>query len=214
MSMEEAAGERAFIGWAGTECVAHGTLTEVARAAKHVLDSDRTATVTVIDAETAQTVDIDFSGTPDEVVARLRSRRAQGADGRGQAVDAGGATWADSGQAQPRSPGRPRLGVVAREVTLLPRHWEWLNAQPGGASVTLRKLVEEARRTRAGDERARQARDTCYAFLQKIAGNEPGYEEVLRALYAGDKTRFEQLTEEWSPDLCHHARRLAEASFE
>src|ERR1700739_3037247 len=48
--------------------------------------------------------------------------------------------------AETARPGRPKLGVVAREVTLLPRHWDWLATQPGGGSVALRKLVGEARR--------------------------------------------------------------------
>src|SRR5690242_21828486 len=84
-----------------------------------------------------------------------------------------------------RSPGRPRLGVVAREVTLLPRHWEWLAAQPGGASVALRKLVDEARRARAYQDESRAAQERAYRFLQAIAGNLPRYEDALRALFAG-----------------------------
>ena len=114
---------------------------------------------------------------------------------------------------EPRQPGRPKLGVVAREVTLLPRHWDWLNAQPGGASVTLRKLVEEARRATAGEVRVREAREACYRFMSIMAGDAPGYEEALRALYADDRERFESFTEQWPEDVRHHARRLAGAGF-
>ena len=109
----------------------------------------------------------------------------------------------------PAAPGRPKLGVVARQITLLPRHWEWLGEQPGGASVTLRKLVEEARRSTAGEAALRRSREACYRFMTTMAGDEPNYEEALRALFAGDAQRFAALTELWPPDVRDHARRLA-----
>ena len=93
--------------------------------------------------------------------------------------------------AAPRGPGRPRLGVVAREVTLLPRHWDWLAAQPGGASVALRKLVDDARKAAAGGDRRRASQEAAYRFLQALAGDLPLYEEACRALFAGDIRRFE-----------------------
>ena len=105
---------------------------------------------------------------------------------------------------QARGRGRPRLGVVAREVTLLPRHWDWLNSQPGGASVALRKLVEEARRTRGDNDRVRAA----------IAGNLPGFEEALRALFAYDRRRFADLIAGWPQDIRDHAIQLAFADQE
>lgn len=201
--MSDLQSERTCMAWAGTRCLACGDLNQVARSAKEALDADRNETVLILDAETARTIEIDLRGTADEVVARLatplpgREERRAGEDD----------------PTKTRTAGRPKLGVVAREVTLLPRHWEWLNQQPGGASVTLRKLVEEARRTGAPQARVRQARDTCYAFLQKVAGDESGYEEALRALYAGDRGRFEQVTQQWPDDLRHHAARLAAGGF-
>jgi hypothetical protein len=102
---------------------------------------------------------------------------------------------------------------VAREVTLLPRHWDWLNGQPGGASVTLRKLVEEARRLNAAADRKRQARDAAYRFITAIAGNEPGYEEATRALFAGDADRFDTHSRCWPADVQAHARKLASAAL-
>ena len=93
-------------------------------------------------------------------------------------------------QTEPRGRGRPRLGVIAREVTLLPSHWDWLNVQPGGASVALRKLVDAARRTSGDRDRVRAAQESTYSFISAIAGNLPGFEEATRALFAYDRRRF------------------------
>jgi hypothetical protein len=111
--------------------------------------------------------------------------------------------------AEPRGRGRPKLGVVSREVTLLPRHWEWLNAQPGGASVALRKLVDEARRASGDKDRERQARDAAYHFMSTMAGNLPQFEEASRALFAGDRRRFTALIADWPPDIRDHIVKLA-----
>ena len=113
-----------------------------------------------------------------------------------------------------RKPGRPKLGVVPREVTLLPRHWEWLAAQPGGASVALRKLVEHASRANQSQDRIRKSRESAYRFMTAMAGNDPGFEEALRALFAGNHERFEQEIAEWPRDIQAHARKLAAPSFE
>jgi hypothetical protein len=110
---------------------------------------------------------------------------------------------------EPRRRGRPKLGVVAREVTLLPRHWEWLNAQPGGASVALRKLVEAARRANGDKDRSRAARDAAYHFMSAMAGNLPQFEEACRALFAGDHRRFTTLIAAWPGDVRDHIIRLA-----
>jgi uncharacterized protein len=96
-------------------------------------------------------------------------------------------------------PGRPRLGVTAREITLLPRHWDWLATQPGGASVALRKLVEEASRNPKAQQRSR--RDATYRFATAIVGNAPGYEEAMRALYAGQAEEFAAHIEAWPADV-------------
>lgn len=120
---------------------------------------------------------------------------------------------ATPGDEEPRRPGRPRLGVVAREVTLLPRHWDWLATQPGGASVALRKLVEHAKRANLDTDRRRFARDAAYCFLSAMAGNEPGFEEAARALFAGNRNKFAENTESWPSDVRDYARKLAAASF-
>ena len=112
-----------------------------------------------------------------------------------------------------KGPGRPRLGVVAREITLLPRHWEWLASQPGGASVTLRRLVEAARAESAQADAIRQAREATYRFMTAMAGNEPGFEEASRALFAGNSAAFTRHTEAWPDDVRDHARRLVGPTF-
>ncbi|WP_372400332.1 DUF2239 family protein [Azospirillum sp. HJ39] len=113
----------------------------------------------------------------------------------------------------PRGPGRPKLGVVAREVTLLPRHWDWLNAQPGGASVALRKLVDEARKGGEAKDRMRRAQEAAYRVMSALAGDRPGYEEAVRALYAADRLLFDGLTADWPADVRDYARALAADAF-
>ncbi|MBI5085651.1 MAG: DUF2239 family protein [Acidobacteria bacterium] len=182
----------------GTTLISSGTLASVALAAKTVVDRGERGPVLIFDDDTGALVEIDFRGTPEEVLRRIKANAAP-------------ETVAQSPEI--RTPGRPRLGVVGREVTLLPRHWEWLNRQPGGASVALRKLVEEARRANEGKDRARLATEAAYRFIAAMAGNEPGFEEATRALFAGDHVRFNALAGGWPEGVAEHARRMAGASF-
>ncbi len=177
--------------FAGHRQIASGPVAEVARAVREALDADPALSVLVFDDATANQVELDLRGTPDEVAARH-----------------------EVPPAAPRGPGRPKLGVVAREVTLLPRHWEWLASQPGGASVTLRKLVEEARKANADSDAARVARDAAYRFMLAACGNLPEFEEVTRALYAGDHARFNGLTDAWPADVRDYALCLASDGLE
>jgi hypothetical protein len=183
----------------GSRRIASGELRDVALKAKEVLDRGEYAPVLIFDEETAEPVDLDFRGTPEDVVSRLPETAAAPAEADPEA---------------PRRAGRPKLGVVAREVTLLPRHWDWLNGQPGGASVALRKLVEYARRANEGIDRIRRAREAAYRFMSAMAGNEPGFEEAARALFAGNRERFDQQVALWPGDVRDHAKRLAAAGFE
>ena len=112
-----------------------------------------------------------------------------------------------------RTVGRPRLGVVAREVTLLQRHWDWLNRQPGGASVALRRLVEEARRIHQGEDTVREAREAAYRFMSAIASSLEGFEEAARALFAGDQVRFAARVALWPADVGSYLQTLAAASW-
>src|SRR5262245_52177781 len=191
------------IAFAGARCIAAGELAQVALKAKEAIDRGGREPVLLFDAATSEPIELDFRGTPADLLKRLErsaSRRPPAAAPTPE-TDA------------PRGPGRPRLGVVAREVTLLPRHWEWLNAQPGGASVALRKLVEQARRDHDGRDRIRRAQESAYRFMSVMAGDRPGFEEATRALFAGERQRFDHLVKPWPADIRNHARTLAGAAF-
>lgn len=167
--------------FAGPRLVARGDLAQVARAA-HAL---RDESLVVFDESTGRAIDLDFRGTVEDVLARL---------------------------APPPSPkparGRPRLGVTAREVTLLPRHWDWLAKQPGGASAALRRLVDEARRASGGAEEVRHAQEVTYRVMTTLAGDLPHYEDATRALFGRDRARFDELTAGWPVDIGDYVREL------
>jgi hypothetical protein len=191
-----------YIAFEGDRCIASGDLHDVARAAKQKLDRRKDASILVFDGRNSGPVEIDLRGSLDDVLARLPDI----ADVR--------AADDDAASPAPRGPGRPKLGVVAREVTLLPRHWEWLARQSGGASVALRKLVDAARRTGEGGDRLREAQEAVYRFMSVMAGNRPHYEGAVRALFAGDCRGFEKLIAEWPVDVRDHTAKLAERAFD
>lgn len=184
--------------FAGSEIVARGERPQIAIAAKSFIENEETRSVLVFADATGSQIDFDLRGSLEDVAARY---------------DAGLSAESEAAPAA-RKPGRPKLGVVGREVTLLPRHWEWLNAQPGGASVTLRKLVEQARRGGRREEKVRLSREATYRFISAMAGDAPGYEEACRALFAGDAAGYEGHTQGWSEDVRTYASSLAAAAFD
>ena len=188
--------------------IASGPLQTVALVVKHAIESGAAGPVLIFDDSTGRSVDIDTRGSDDEMAARLARPTAahDHADFRQPAPDSVGT---DPRTNEPRGRGRPKLGVVSREVTLLPRHWEWLAAQPGGASVALRKLVEEARRVHGEKDRRRKAHERAYHFMSAMAGNMPGFEEAARALFANDQPRLRELIAPWPEDVRDHAIALA-----
>ena len=190
------------IAFEGDHRIAEGSLADVAVAVRKRAGKGTHETIMVFDHASGRTLNLDLTGAEKDVRARYA-----------EAVMAAAEAPADQLPATPRGPGRPRLGVVPREVTLLPRHWDWLNAQPGGASVALRKLVEEARKTRGQTDTLRARQEATYRFLSAIAGDWRNYEETTRALYADDADRFRALTEDWPGDVRDHARLLAAAAF-
>lgn len=183
-----------FTAFDGERRIAHGILADVALAVKRAEERGASGTVLVFDDATGRVTDVWTEGTDEAVSRRYAERPAAEESAEGDAA---------------RRRGRPRLGVVAREVTLLPRHWEWLAAQPGGASVALRKLVEEARRANAGQDETRRRREAAYRFATALAGDLPGYEEAMRALFAGDRERFEEQSAAWPADVREHTLALA-----
>ena len=186
----------------GTRRIAAGALKDVAVRAKEVIDRGaQQALVLIFDDHTSHVIDLDYRGTPDDVVKRLTAPTAV-------------PLQTESDEDKGRRPGRPKLGVVAREVTLLPRHWEWLNGQPGGASVALRKLVDEARNVTAGKDRVRVAKGAAYRFMSAMAGNEPGFEEAIRALFPRQSERVELMIATWPGDVRDHTRMLVSEALE
>jgi len=181
-----------YTAFSGKARIAAGALPKVALALKH--GAAAREPIAIFSDRTGRPVDLDLRGSDREILARLASE-----------VPAPPHHEAS----EPRGRGRPRLGVVAREVTLLPRHWEWLSAQPGGASVALRKLVDEARRTSGDKDRAREAREAAYHFMSVMGGNLPQFEEASRALFADDLRRFASLLVDWPADIRDHAIALA-----
>jgi hypothetical protein len=185
----------------GQRRIANGSLQANALAARKALAGQSAGPVLVFDDQTGRPAEVDTRGSDEEVAARYPNTATP---------EVAPVAQDDvPGPAGPRSRGRPRLGVVPREVTLLPRHWEWLGSQPGGASVALRKLVEEARRAGAAKDRLRQAQERAYRFMQAIGGDLPGFEEATRALFANDPIRFNELLAAWPHDVREHAIRLA-----
>ncbi|QGZ53556.1 DUF2239 family protein [Paraburkholderia acidiphila] len=199
--------------FAGTRLIARGAPLQVALAVKTELEregNDNGAAVLVFDDRDARPVEFDLRGTEQDIEVRLA---AQASGGEQHAVAPNAPGDEEAQEDAPRGRGRPKLGVVAREVTLLPRHWDWLGAQPGGASVVLRRLVDSARHASEARERMRAAQEAAHRFMTALAGNLPDYEEALRALYAGERSRFEAANAPWPEDVRAYARELAQAAF-
>ena len=181
--------DRTFTAFAGDRLIASGPAGKMLPAVKEWFDRREPSLLVIFEDQTGRQVDFDLRGTVDDVLKRALPEPAR------------------------TGPGRPKLGVISREVSLLPRHWEWLEQQPNGASAALRRLVDQARKQDPEKQRARLAMDVTMRFLSAMAGNLPNYEESARALYAANRTRFEDLTREWPQDIRLHARRLSEDAF-
>jgi hypothetical protein len=174
-----------YTAFVGERVVASGALEEVLPKLKAMFDRQRSTLFLIFDDETGVQVDFDLRGTLEAVLAR------------------------HGPPSPPTGPGRPRLGVTSREITLLPRHWEWLGRQPNGASAAIRRLIDEARKREPAAVRRQQALQATERFLFAMAGNLPGYEEASRALFRGDRERFAELISPWPKDVRHYALRLA-----
>ncbi|MCI3208149.1 DUF2239 family protein [Pandoraea capi] len=176
--------------------IAAGSLADAAIAFQQAMLADPNASVIIFDNLTGDTRDVDVRGTAADIRTRYPAPEAVTPDAAPESDDA------------PKGRGRPKLGVVAREVTLLPRHWDWLAEQRGGASVALRKLIDEARRANAERDMLRRAQERAYSFMSTIAGDLPQFEEASRALFASDFGALETRIAEWPEDVRSHLMRL------
>lgn len=182
-----------FIAFAGFRQVAAGDRTQVVEVLRTLSSTEETL-VRVFNDATGERIDLDLRPEAD--------------------LTPSPAAIAEAPEASTARPvGRPKLGVVAREVTLLPRHWEWLASQPGGASVTLRRLVDESRKAGEGRVGVRAARENAYRFMSEMAGDFAGFEEASRALFAGDRPKFEGLVAPWPEDVRLQLAKLAADSW-
>ena len=182
--------ESYYTAFAGQNRIAAGDLPTLLVQTKQHIDAHGDEALLIFEDATGRQVEFDFRGSPDEVLERH------------------GAVKRRTG------PGRPKLGVTAREVTLLPRQWEWLEQQPKGISATLRRLVDDARKREPNSERARRLRDAAGKFMWAMAGNLPDFEEASRALYANDFARLQTIIQDWPTDIRDHALRLLEPCLE
>ena len=194
------------IAFSGVQQIASGTILAVALASKSLLDRDANAPLLVLEYLSARVIELDLRGSAAQIAERINAAGAHESSAveKSETPDA----------LESRGRGRPKLGVMAREVTLLPRHWSWLAEQPGGASVTLRKLVEQARFAGASKDVLRAAQESAYRFISTLAGDLPGFEEATRALFAPDPQRFATIISVWPQDVRAHALLLAGLAFE
>jgi len=184
--------DRPVVAFAGHRLIARGPAAE-ALAAIHAAAEAGEGPL-AFDLADGRVVDLDLRGSLEAALRRL-------------------APAASGPEPEKRGPGRPRMGVTAKEVTLLPRHWDWLAAQPGGASTALRRLVEAQMKAGEGPERARRAKERAYRFMTAMAGDLPGYEEATRMLFAGDWTAFDAAVEGWPEGVRETARAMAEGAW-
>jgi uncharacterized protein len=196
--------QKAYTAFCGSRRLVSGDLAQVASKIKEAIDKGELETVLIFDDLNGELVELDLRGSIKDILKRIEGP-ASGGDSHGVS--------GDRTQDAPRGPGRPRLGVVSREVTLLPRHWGWLNSQPGGASVALRKLVDEARRVNKDRDKVRHSQEAAYRFMSAVAGNLPGYEEAIRALFAGNRKGFDDSIAPWPEDVGEYALKLSMAAF-
>jgi hypothetical protein len=197
------AASQSFTAFDGWKRIASGSLETNVLAVKRAAESGSLGPLLIFDDRTGCVQEVDIRGTDAETLARLPRESPNAELSESESVEGPRSSLQRPGR------GRPKLGVTAREVTLLPRHWDWLSAQPGGASVALRKLVEEGKRRAANREDSRRAQERAYQFMSTIAGDMAGFEESTRALFAGDSDKFRQLTAGWPGDVRDYALGLA-----
>lgn len=181
-----------YVVFQGTRLIARGNMLETALAVYNAYKDKTSAPVVALDSVTSELAEPDLRGGEDGIRARY-------------------GVEADLHETKTR--GRPKLGVTAREVTLLPRHWEWLESNHSGASAKLRELVETAMRASAGKDRQSHAVESLERFTNALAGDLPNAEEVSRAFYKGRMKDVIKLTADWPSDLLEHYIKLVERAL-
>jgi hypothetical protein len=172
-----------YMVFAGNEALVTGDLRSILLQTKEYLDSGATLPVLIFEEQTGKQVDFSFQGTAEEIIERELPQKTTG-------------------------PGRPKLGVISREVSLLPRHWDWLEQQPNGISAALRKLVEDAKKRAPGKETGRLLREAAGRFMTALAGNLPNFEEAYRALYNKDQSKLTAMISGWPSDVRSYIERM------
>ncbi len=186
---------KTFVAFAGTSVIARGGLAEMVLRSKGRFDGGEDQRIALYDDDTGRVVDVDLGGSETAVLARLGDHPAAGESPKANSQ---------------RGPGRPKLGVVSREVSLLPRHWSWLAEQRGGASAALRRLVDTARKQNTAEAQARRAIEAGHRFMWDIAGDLPDFEEASRALFAQDFDAFDDLIVTWPAGIREQLRRFTD----
>ena len=179
----------------GFKIVSQGNIEEVAIATKKYLKKEDSARILIFSDLSGKQMDLDLSGTDKDVTDRLSVYKT--------------ADTTSSGT----GPGRPKMGVKPREVSLLPTHWEWLSTQSGGASATIRRLVDEKMKTAAPKDKIKKTQETVYTFLNSIAGDLENFEDAIRFLYRQDEAKFKEAIAAWPKDLKKHTLALASEAF-
>lgn len=186
--------KRTYTAFAGHRLIGQGTLEDVVLASKAAVEAGETERVALFEDATGRAIDVDLRGSGNEVLARLEQHPLCGEPAATPSA--------------PRGRGRPKLGVVSREISLLPRHWDWLASQKGGASAAIRRLVDQARRDKDAAEQARRAKDGLHRFMWDMAGDLPGFEEASRSFWASDYLVFGQQIASWPEDVRAYVERL------
>ncbi|MES3036475.1 MAG: DUF2239 family protein [Bdellovibrionota bacterium] len=185
--------DRTCTAFADHKMIAKGDIRDVVVKLKEYLKKDTKISFLVFDDLTSAQIELDLRGPTKTVLKKLEDLELSPDKRSG--------------------PGRPKLGVQAKEITLLPQHWEWLAIQPGGASVTLRKLVDDAKKKNQSRDQIRQAQEATHKFMTAMAGDLTNYEEALRALYAKDSRTFLKLISAWPKDIRNHTESVSKAAF-
>jgi len=182
--------ETTYTAFADAALLVSGPLSSVVSALKSRFDKKGIEGVLVFRDDTGYEVDFDLRGSLDDVMARVVPKQ------------------------EPLGRGRPKLGVVSREISLLPRHWEWLDEQPHGNSAAIRRLIDEARKREPDRAHIRKAQAAASKAMTTLAGNLPNFEEASRSLFARDEKSWRKLVKSWPGDVRKYLARLLDGTWQ